>query len=77
MFNPYIILIPLLATLVGWGTNYLAVMLFRPRKKIRIAGIEIQGVFLKDRCNLQKRLANWWHRSFFRQVTFQPNLKIF
>ena len=49
MFNPYIILIPLLATLVGWGTNYLAVrMLFRPRKKIRIAGIEIQGVFPKE-----------------------------
>ena len=60
MFNPYIILIPLLATLVGWGTNYLAVrMLFRPRKKIRIAGIEIKGSFPKDRCNLQIRLANW------------------
>ena len=47
-------LLPILAALVGWITNYLAVkMLFHPRKAISIGSIQFQGVFPKR----QKQLA--------------------
>ena len=37
--------IPLIAALIGWFTNYLAVkMIFRPRKPIRFLGLRIQGL---------------------------------
>jgi uncharacterized membrane protein YheB (UPF0754 family) len=40
--------IPLIAALIGWVTNYLAVkMIFRPRRPIRILGITIQGLIPK------------------------------
>ncbi len=47
-------LLPILAALIGWITNYLAVkMLFHPRKAISIGSIQFQGVFPKR----QKQLA--------------------
>ena len=47
-------LVPILAALIGWITNYLAVkMLFHPRKAISIGSIKFQGVFPKR----QKQLA--------------------
>ena len=47
-------LLPILAALIGWITNYLAVkMLFHPRKVISIGSIQFQGVFPKR----QKQLA--------------------
>ena len=47
-------LVPILAALIGWITNYLAVkMLFHPRKAISIGSIQFQGVFPKR----QKQLA--------------------
>ena len=47
-------LLPILAALIGWITNYLAVkMLFHPRKAISISGFQFQGVFPKR----QKQLA--------------------
>lgn len=47
-------LLPILAALIGWITNYLAVkMLFHPRKAISIGSIKFQGVFPKR----QKQLA--------------------
>ena len=78
MFNPYIILIPLLATLVGWGTNYLAVrMLFRPRKKIRIAGIEIQGVFPKRQMQLAKKIGELVAQELLSASDLSTKLKEF
>ena len=47
-------LLPILAALIGWITNYLAVkMLFHPRQAISIGSIQFQGVFPKR----QKQLA--------------------
>ena len=47
-------LLPILAALIGWVTNYLAVkMLFHPRQAISIGSIQFQGVFPKR----QKQLA--------------------
>ena len=47
-------LFPVLAALIGWVTNYLAIkMLFHPREKVKFLGICLQGVFPKR----QKQLA--------------------
>lgn len=47
------ILIPLLSSLIGWFTNYLAIkMLFRPKKTISIFGMKIQGIIPKRRGDL-------------------------
>ena len=52
--SSFIWLLPILAALIGWITNYLAVkMLFHPRKAISICGFQFQGVFPKR----QKQLA--------------------
>ena len=43
-----IISIPLIAALIGWVTNYLAVkMIFRPRIPVRVFGITFQGLIPK------------------------------
>lgn len=43
-----IYLLPFIAALIGWVTNFLAIkMLFHPRKPINILGIKIQGIFPK------------------------------
>lgn len=47
-------LFPVLAALIGWVTNYLAIkMLFHPREEVKFLGICLQGVFPKR----QKQLA--------------------
>ena len=51
---PILLLLPVIASLIGWFTNYLAVkMLFHPRIPFHFLGISIQGVFP----NRQKQLA--------------------
>lgn len=40
-----IVSIPLIAALIGWFTNYIAVkMIFRPRRPIKILGLRFQGL---------------------------------
>ena len=52
---PILLLLPIIAALIGWFTNYLAVkMLFHPRLPLKIFGFSIQGVFPKR----QKQLAD-------------------
>lgn len=46
--SPLIYTLPLIAAVIGWFTNYIAVkMLFRPRKKVKFLFIEFQGIFPK------------------------------
>ena len=48
------ILMPIIAALIGWITNYLAVkMIFRPRRPLRILGVTLQGLVPRR----QKELA--------------------
>ena len=48
------ILMPIVAALIGWITNYLAVkMIFRPHRPVRILGITLQGLVPRR----QKELA--------------------
>ena len=46
--SPLVYALPVIAALIGWFTNYIAIkMLFHPRKKLKIGFLEIQGVFPK------------------------------
>lgn len=54
----YIITLPLIAALIGWFTNYIAVkMLFRPRKKVKILFFELQGIFPKRQVLLAEKIG--------------------
>ncbi|MCO6429326.1 MAG: DUF445 family protein [Deltaproteobacteria bacterium] len=51
---PLLILVPTIAALIGWVTNFLAVkMIFRPRRPFRIFGLRIHGLIPRR----QKELA--------------------
>ncbi len=53
-----IISIPLIAALIGWVTNWIAVkMLFRPRKKFKFLFLEIQGIFPKRQSVLAEKIG--------------------
>ena len=57
--NSMIYLLPVIAALIGWITNYLAVkMLFHPKLPISILGISIQGVFPKRQAQLARKLGD-------------------
>ena len=50
--------LPIVAGLIGWLTNYLAVkMLFRPRKPKKILGITFQGVFPKRQAEVAEKIG--------------------
>ncbi len=52
------ILLPIIAAAIGWFTCWLLIkMLFRPRKKIRILFLEIQGVFPKRQYLIAERIG--------------------
>lgn len=56
--SPILLLLPVIAALIGWSTNYLAVkMLFHPRLPLRIMGFSIQGVFPKRQKQLAEKLG--------------------
>jgi uncharacterized membrane protein YheB (UPF0754 family) len=50
--------LPVIAALIGWITNYIAVkMIFRPRHEIRFAGIRIMGLIPKRKHDLAIKIA--------------------
>ena len=52
------VLFPLLGTLIGWGTNWLALkMLFRPRKPVNIGPYKLQGLIPSRRNVLSGTIA--------------------
>ena len=51
-------LLPLIAALIGWATNYLAIkMLFHPREPKKIIWFSIQGVFPKRQNQIAEKLG--------------------
>lgn len=49
---------PLVGALIGWATNWLAVkMIFRPRRPVRVLGMEWIGLLPKRRRQLAEKLA--------------------
>lgn len=58
MQNWILFLLPFIAAIIGYATNYVAVkMLFHPRKKIKLLFFEIQGIFPKRQEVLGQRLG--------------------
>lgn len=54
-----IYLLPILATLIGWITNYLAIkMLFHPHQPKKILGLTFQGVFPKRQAQIAEKLGD-------------------
>jgi len=55
----YFLIFPLVGALVGWFTNWLAIlMLFRPREPVRILGWTLQGVIPSRHSQLAERIAD-------------------
>lgn len=53
-----IYLLPVIAALIGWVTNYLAIkMLFHPKKPVKIIFFTIQGIFPKRQDAIAERLG--------------------
>ncbi|MGM0443651.1 MAG: DUF445 domain-containing protein [Fibrobacterota bacterium] len=53
-----IIAIPLISSLIGWVTNFLAVrMIFRPYRPISILGITVQGLLPRRKAELAGRIG--------------------
>ena len=50
--------LPLVAALVGWGTNYLAVkMLFRPRRPVSVLGLTFHGLIPRRQQDLARSIG--------------------
>jgi uncharacterized membrane protein YheB (UPF0754 family) len=57
--SPFIYLLPIIAALIGWITNYLAIkMLFHPHQPKKILGITFQGVFPKRQAQIAEKLGD-------------------
>ena len=51
--------LPILAALIGWITNYLAIkMLFHPHQPKKILGLTFQGVFPKRQAQIAEKLGD-------------------
>jgi uncharacterized membrane protein YheB (UPF0754 family) len=73
---PLLFLLPLIAALIGWLTNYLAVkMLFHPKLPIKIFGISIQGVFPKRQKQLAEKLGTLVAEELFSVKDVAQKLK--
>ena len=57
--SSFIYLLPILAALIGWITNYLAIkMLFHPHLPKKILGLTFQGVFPKRQAQIAEKLGD-------------------
>lgn len=56
--SSFIFLLPVIAALIGWATNFLAIkMLFHPQDPKKIMGITFQGVFPKRQKQIAEKLG--------------------
>jgi len=70
------IITPLLAGLIGWFTNWLAVkMLFRPRISKRILGFSFQGVIPKRRSDIAQVVGKTIEQELLTHGDLQAALK--
>ena len=71
-------LLPFIAALIGWVTNYLAVkMLFHPKLPISVLGISIQGVFPKRQGQLARKLGELVSDELFSVKEVSAKIKDF
>ena len=56
--SSFIFILPIIAALIGWATNFVAIkMLFHPQDPKKILGITFQGVFPKRQKQIAARLG--------------------
>ena len=56
--SSFIFILPVIAALIGWATNFVAIkMLFHPQDPKKILGITFQGVFPKRQNQIAERLG--------------------
>ncbi len=56
--NPWLFSLPIIASLIGWFTNFLAIkMLFHPRNPVDLGLFELQGIFPKRQKALAEKLG--------------------
>ena len=71
-------LLPIIAALIGWMTNYIAVkMLFHPKTAIKILGFTFHGVFPKRQKALAEKLANLVAEELFSISDVSSKIKEF
>ena len=76
--NTILFLIPLLAALIGWITNFIAVkMLFHPQKPLQFLGMTIQGVFPKRQNALAIKLGDLVANELFRMEDVSAKIQSF
>jgi uncharacterized membrane protein YheB (UPF0754 family) len=67
MTIPQMLLLPLLASGIGWFTNWLAIkMLTKPLKPISLFGFKIQGILPKRKEELAERVSEAVSRDFLK-----------
>ncbi len=67
-----LILIPVVAALIGWGTNTIAVkMLFRPRRQVSILGFKLQGLVPRRQMDLANKIAQTVERDLISHKDVQ------
>jgi uncharacterized membrane protein YheB (UPF0754 family) len=68
--------IPLIAALIGWITNYIAVkMIFRPRRPVNILGIPVHGLIPRRQKELAMSIAETVERDLVSHKDVQEVLK--
>lgn len=71
-------LFPVLAALIGWLTNFVAVkMLFHPQRPIEVLGFSIQGVFPKRQSQLADKLGDLVANELFRVDQISQKIESF
>ena len=71
-------LFPVLAALIGWLTNFVAVkMLFHPQNPIEVLGFSIQGVFPKRQSKLADTLGDLVANELFRVDQISQKIESF
>ena len=71
-------LLPFIAALIGWMTNFLAVkMLFHPKEPKKILGFSFHGVFPKRQSALAEKLGNLVSEELFSASDVSAKIKDF
>ena len=71
-----LISIPLIAALIGWITNYIAVkMIFRPRRPITILGVRIQGLLPRRQYEIAESIGDTVARDLISHDDIKGALK--
>jgi uncharacterized membrane protein YheB (UPF0754 family) len=71
-----IILIPVISALIGWFTNWIAIiMLFRPKNEVKILFFKIQGVFPKNQERVAEQIGKMVSNELFSAKDIRAHIE--